>query len=812
MSQRDAVIIGALLHDIGKFRQRAQKNPREKTHAEWGAEWFQERLKSRLVPLLGQEGCEVIESIIRNHHEAWEEYVSLADWISAGERQPLSLQDEEGDPISNRLVSITSEISLDGTVDERSNQRVTPMRGTAGSPSVVGSRTKALAYHRMAPIRGTADLKRVFPVQEKNVAVGEYLKHWELFDEECGKINAKHSDVFIGAIDVLLQKFCWCVPSAAYKFEPDVSLYDHLKNTAAIACCLYEYSRDGHRKVTIGDEAFLLVSGDISGIQGFIFGVKTEGGRVAKRLRARSFFVQALSEVAAHRIAHAFGNLPLCNILMTSGGNFYVLLPNVNDARERLEAIRRLFDSWSVKETSGELSIHIAGVEAKGREIGQNFSQLVEKVKKALAVEKQKSHRRYLVEGGKWREDRFIIDRMLKSEEGVCQSCHKFDAEDDENGLCKHCKRDVDIGQLIPRTKQIAYFDQEMPDAIPILGYSMVLTEHSLQALDKRPYMVSHVNGIEIDGKAEGAQGFIWLANRIPTSSDVPCYECKKSECDQRDSLGKAQPVSFDCIAESIHEGRKILGWAKGDVDDLGRIFKEGLKTETEQGQRKFSISRVTSLSRMLNLFFSGYIESLLETDFPRVYSLFSGGDDFMLIGPWQEIIDLVIRIRTDFAEYTRNPIFKLSVGIAMCKPRMPVEFCGSQAGDLLEKAKGFKGKDGVGLFGMVQGWKDLEAIVREGNRIARWIQEETMSHTFVYHLLLYGDMALKSPIFQEKAETHHLRFLPLLAYDIARNLSGENQKEACDWAQELMQGRESKNLPILKGIATYALMATRGG
>jgi CRISPR-associated protein Csm1 len=120
----------------------------------------------------------------------------------------------------------------------------------------------------------------------------------------------------------LLWKYCWCIPSAVYKHEPDISLFDHLKTTAAIAGCLCSYEIDaGVNPLTTESEAFCLIGGDISGIQNFIFDVLTQQGKVAKRLRARSLYTQLVSEIASHKVLQTF-DLPLCNILSSAGGNF----------------------------------------------------------------------------------------------------------------------------------------------------------------------------------------------------------------------------------------------------------------------------------------------------------------------------------------------------------------------------------------------------------------------------------------------------------------------------------------------------------
>ena len=49
----------------------------------------------------------------------------------------------------------------------------------------------------------------------------------------------------------------------------------------------------------------MIILGDISGIQNYLFDVAEEGGGQAQRLRARSFFVQLLAETAALRVLRA---------------------------------------------------------------------------------------------------------------------------------------------------------------------------------------------------------------------------------------------------------------------------------------------------------------------------------------------------------------------------------------------------------------------------------------------------------------------------------------------------------------------------
>lgn len=110
---RNAVILGALLHDIGKFVQRAGENPTQKKHTEWGIEWFENNLAEKLTNIFSNEEKDFIRQAINSHHD-FVDYVTVADHLSAGERSPIPVEKEEkGDPFNDRLINIFS-ILYDG--------------------------------------------------------------------------------------------------------------------------------------------------------------------------------------------------------------------------------------------------------------------------------------------------------------------------------------------------------------------------------------------------------------------------------------------------------------------------------------------------------------------------------------------------------------------------------------------------------------------------------------------------------------------------------------------------------------------------
>lgn len=105
-----------------------------------------------------------------------------------------------------------------------------------------------------------------------------------------------------------------------------------------------------------------------------------------------------------------------------------------------------------------------------------------------------------------------------------------------------------------------------------------------------------------------------------------------------------------------------MLGYLKADVDNLGAVFAFGL-------QETNSISRISTLSRMLDIFFSGYMQKLIEDNYPELYTVYSGGDDVLVIGPWDSITNFAKELNEEFKRFTcNNENLTLSAGIAFVK------------------------------------------------------------------------------------------------------------------------------------------------
>lgn len=769
---RQALILGALLHDIGKFVQRAEANPRFQNHCHWGEKWFQDDLSEKLTVIFNKDDKEIIRSAIANHH-TYEKYISLADAISAG-MDRIELKDEEDkDPFTKRLTSIFSRISISDKDKKRKHYRLIFL--------------------------DKKNFPDIFPIDDDKCSYQEYKKLLKAFNDEIDKLDfSKLSpSQLVEWMYFLLLKYTWCIPNAAYKHEPDVSLFDYLKTTAAIAICLYDYHKEHlDEKLNIETKAFQLIAGDVSGIQDYIFSILPQHGKIAKRLRARSLYIQLISEVVTHKILHNF-NLPLCNQIIVAGGNFYVLVPNLKDTNRKIQIVQEECEKWMFEELNAELSLPQANIELSGKDL-VNFSKALEKLRDNLNYQKYYSHKLVLSSEDVWNEEKFLRPEIIEGDGKVCQSCSRHpQVEGDEEGLCKHCLADTKIGSLLPKKKHIAFFS-DPTHKFEILNYSFELwDDKNLKSVTKKnPYLILNLNDSKINHLV---RGFRYITTHIPTKEDIS--EVKVEE--------KGQIATFDEIADNS-EGDKLLGYVKADVDNLGIILRSGFKPEES------SISRFATFSRMLETFFSGYLQFKLTNhrDFRKIYTVFAGGDDLFVIGPWDKVINFIQEIRKDFSKFCAdNPDLTFSAGISLAKHHIPISFCVNSVNNVLKKAKDRKDKnkkkikDGVTLFEQMLGWDELETILIETKRIIEWLKHGIVSRTLVYNFRQYGEMYQK---YNKEGKVGYLKFIPLLTYDIVRNLSLEKQKDAFLWAEDLRHIEGSKNLPFLRTIMEYVLTYTR--
>ena len=649
-------------------------------------------------------------------------------------------------------------------------------------------------HHLFAPLPTTVENPEVIFGTNSDV-LGNELKYLQDFYNDFSALRKtldfSNTTIVYHHLLALLERYAWCLPS----HTDEISLYDHARLTSAIAVCIYLYHQNNLTpeaiQASVENDIFSLIVGDLSGIQDYIFDIANIGaGGVARRLRARSFYIAAVSDVISHIIANQF-QVPFGNIIMASGGKFYILVPNLKDSHDTLHHLRHEIDSWFRTEFNGEMAVNLARTSFAGAlfHVGSQkkagFGQVLTTLSLRLNREKRQRGHSVLSKDGQWATEHFMAHPDFWGSE-ICISCRKFPGNQRES-LCEKCARDEDIGQKLPRVRYLAYYRGSLhhPAAMPMpLDYSVrIFAEDELSQIGQ-PYLLGQLNDPRIQNLAAYPATFRYLANYVP--------------------VGKHGQKSFEDIAKAA-TGRSMLGYIKADVDYLGILFAQGLKRD--QGGYDTAV-HLSSLSRQLDLFFSGWMQyALSKGDFNNFYTIFSGGDDLFLVGPWDKAVELAQLINKKLAEFVgNNPDITLSTGILFTKDRYPIYRAASDAESVLETSK--EERNRLSVLGDTLKWDDVPKIFAEIEILQR--RSEQLKSSFLYHLITYGQLYRD---WKYREDITGLRYKPMFAYNIARNLR-KGDTELYHWADTLLQSLHGNpdNLTMehLGLIATYVLFSRR--
>jgi len=539
-------------------------------------------------------------------------------------------------------------------------------------------------------------------------------------------------DNLIVTLMTLLEKYAANVPSATNVRHPDISLFDHLRTTAAIAQSLYLYQLgNDNSKVGMEDDLeakWLLVCGDFSGIQKFIFNLTNKGA--AKGLRGRSFYVQFFCRISADYILRHVG-LTRAALLYNSGGKFYLLAPAT--LRLKLLEARAHINRWLLKafEANVFLGIGMTPVNAKMFKQGEMASAW-EAV--AYALERDRLTR--------FKED--FNRSFFNPETGFnptesCKVCGSRQLTDNAD-RCDICDGLQNIGIWLKDTQAIltVWGDTDEKERIgmilnsreilsfPELGvHVFLLSSDQLHSL----YLLKHFDGECVLLNQLGDQSLDELT--LPDCAVSTMYLGKWESL--RNIRDDESEWDFEDYANHS-TGIKRLGILRMDVDNLGMVFIKGLqfperekrgwgKVILDNGQPRLkqmaSISRMATLSRQLNHFFSGYVPALLDRDrFDRCQIIYAGGDDLFVIGSWDQLPGLAEIIRDEFREFCcNNPDFSISGGITLHGGKFPIYKGAQLAGNAEKQAKGIRNKwdkktskkDGFCFLGIPIAWEDME-------------------------------------------------------------------------------------------------------
>lgn len=759
------IIVSALMHDIGKFAQRAeQKSSRQlesaycpvyngtTTHKHvLYTDFFIESADFPLPHEL-QEHRSRIARLAAVHHnpgvsnenseKLLEEIIQKADCFSSGLDRLSS--EEENNYKKTRLESIFSFIEL----REPNTQK---------------------KYH---VLQKQGEAKALFPCSEKENKTGDYEKLFADFVNTLKKIPLDQGfQAYLSSLVSVLEQYTYCIPSSTYKSDPDISLYDHSITTAAIAQALWACCEE-NRNIPLGKQSFLLFSAEFSGIQKYIFSGKTSTG-TAKILRARSFHLQALTRSI---ILHTLDTLSLSPVakIMDAGGKFILLLPDTPRTKVLMREIMQEIEIFFAQTFKGELKAPLALLPVTQAEMKQErFLEKLDVLNDELETNKFKAFQHYFAEYPA------VFD--IEYNKGICSYCERNRTEDED--LCSECKNLIEIGEAIPKSTLGLFTKNKPPKNYAFFkligGISLVLDNGGTFAKSDIEQALDCINL-----KSFGSY------TRYPIAGYIPRKE--------------KRPKDFEELADSavIHEENRcvsMLGILKADVDNLGFIFSLGFKN-------RLSVSRYAQLSRMLNAFFSEYLVQVIEENNFNIYTVFMGGDDLLVLGAWTDILAFAKILHTDFSAFTaENKDITLSAGIAFVKPKLPVSKFAAMAEEALEQSKTYQKngqmKNACTLFEVTCPWTEFDKQCKTGKDLEDALLQNKLTQGFVRRLLSYAD---DCKLFMAEGKIRHGLYVSHLQYDMARNISDEDVKKQI---AKITQAEEFENSRI---AISYALYKTR--
>ena len=635
------VIVGALLHDVGKLLYRTGES---KNHSTLGYEFLKERKvenQSILDSVHYHHGNLLAKANIADDSIAYIVYV--ADNISAASDRRKKEQGEFG-----------------------FNPKI-PMQSVF---NILNGNKKNYCY---APIRLDTETAIHMPMSEDVQFDTHYYEQLKLSLEDALKGVDLADEDYISSLLTAFEAYTSYIPSSTATGElADISLYDHVKLTAAYASCIYQYLQEigetNYKKVCFEEaeklyekKAFRMLSMDVSGIQKFIYTIHSSGA--LKMLRSRSFYLEILMEHMVDELLSKL-NLSRANLIFSGGGRCTILIPNTKEVCSKVEELQQVWSDWFIDKFGISLYVGVESVacsayELENHEKGQ-YAEIFRKL--SAKISKKKSHR--------YSARQILLLNSNSNEEHTreCKVCKSTGVLDEEEH-CPFCQKIIAFSKQIIEEKFYAVVEGEEGLPLPTGNSLCAFTEEELKELLVNDKIVRSY-----------AKNRYYTGQKMASKLWVGDYSDKLTT----DQYAK-QAQGIDRIA--------VL---RADVDNLGQTFIAGF----EESQK--TLSRMAALSRQLSLFFKNYINGILKegkasilapAGSRKVTIVYSGGDDLFLVGAWNEIIAVAIDIHNALEEFAIGSLH-ISAGIGVFSAKYPLSVCAREVEQLEENAKKYPVSD----------------------------------------------------------------------------------------------------------------------
>lgn len=610
--------------------------------------------------------------------------------------------------------------------------------------------------------------------EESQDSIKEQFKKDLRFVNTINDARAKSETTFF-----LMQKYGSRL-CAAQDYEGKFSLFDN-------------YRID---KMISGEGEMLLLKGDFSGIQQFIYGdIGTDQigmmRQVARELRGKSFFVSMLTDLVAEQFLAKF-ELNQEYLLFAGGGHFNILVPHEENTLQQMqefsESINRdLPDSLSLtliyKETSNEELKEKAGEvfdavnrrrdRAKYSKFSDDLSEMFAGKRVKNKYEKDIAAIKKI--GGILPKVDYILQLSCKTNDELIDIDKKFKPfyASGSFRLVAFTSAGKSIDKIGNR------IEKYLKDNSQIIATVKILSLNNTKFLDLAPYLK--------DNEIPVSYAFRFIGKYAPES------KTEKEDVDKKGKKYRNILADFTELSKTPPEGiteeskknfYTKLAFLRLDIDDLGAIFSLGQKKNNE-GEIENALKHTAVLSRELNLFFAGHFNVLAKKH--HCYIVYSGGDDAFAVGSWLNIIHFVKELRADFKKFTaHNSDLHFSAGIFTCTSHYPVAKAAKDTGKLEERAKAaaavniiesesFNTKDRICIFNHTLKFSEFVKMTELGQSIMKYTAkkdgsvEKKLTKSLVYKVLDMIKHSFKDVI-QQDSNGNPVKFKAIKSYDLNLN------------------------------------------
>lgn len=223
------VKLAALLHDIGKFYQKAGSGKtvagvKVKGHHALVSASFVENYRSTFAKL--GLNVDAVKEMVQHHHTNGYDSTDVTVNEAKDEFRPIC-------NIVNYADNISSSERLESTdFKNGGNYATVPLTSIFNTLAHGGKYNYSVGlFNKNHDKASTSHISNDTKTNQSYI---------EAFADELSLIKEDTFDAYFNKLDELLKKYLWCIPSDSQQRLPDVSLYDHLKTTSALATIMYD--------------------------------------------------------------------------------------------------------------------------------------------------------------------------------------------------------------------------------------------------------------------------------------------------------------------------------------------------------------------------------------------------------------------------------------------------------------------------------------------------------------------------------------------------------------------------------------------